>query len=78
MKQVILDTNFLLVPIQEKVDVFSELDRVIDDLYDVFVVEKTLDELEVLLGKVKYKDQVAVKVAKQLIKHQKIKVLKTK
>ncbi len=49
MKKVILDTNFLLIPIQEKVDVFDRVNSVIDEKYELCVVEKTIEELNSLI-----------------------------
>jgi len=46
MIQVILDTNFLLIPAQFSVDIFSEIDRIMNQKYELCVLEKSLDELK--------------------------------
>ncbi|MFC1648524.1 PIN domain-containing protein [Nanoarchaeota archaeon] len=46
MKKVILDTNFLLLPGQHRIDVFEEIDRLVKDRYELCVVPGTLDELK--------------------------------
>jgi uncharacterized protein len=51
MKRVLLDTNFLLIPGDFSVDIFTELRRVIDGRFQVCVLEATLDELERLSNK---------------------------
>jgi rRNA-processing protein FCF1 len=46
MIQVILDTNFLLIPAQFSVDIFSEIDRVVEQKYELCVLDKSLEELD--------------------------------
>ena len=77
MKKIILDTNMLLVPFQFKVDIFKEIDRIIDEKYEIFVVDKTLEELEKLIKGNKEKDKKVAKLAKQLIKKNKVKIINT-
>lgn len=43
---VILDTNFLMIPGLYGVDIFSELDRIIDKKYEIVVPEVVLGELK--------------------------------
>ena len=45
MKKIILDTNFLLIPAQFNVDIFSEIERICDFQYQLCIVDKTLSEL---------------------------------
>lgn len=70
MQQVILDTNMLLVPGQFKVDIFSELDRVMDGPYEILVPEGVLKELDGLVEKGKADDRRAARLAKLLLEHQ--------
>lgn len=67
MKTVILDTNFLLIPIQFGVDIFSEMERVCLFKYRLCIVDKTLDELKQISLQGKTLDKKAAKVALQLI-----------
>jgi rRNA-processing protein FCF1 len=46
MQKVIIDTNMLLVPGQHKVDVFTELGRILDEPYEIVLLETSLDELK--------------------------------
>jgi len=52
-------------------------DRIIDEKYEIFVVDKTLEELEKLIKGNKEKDKKAAKLAKQLIKKNKVKIINT-
>ncbi len=63
MKKVILDTNFLLTAIKFKIDIFSQLQE-----YDVYILDKTLDEL---------KNKKNEKLAKELLKKYNVKIIKT-
>jgi rRNA-processing protein FCF1 len=44
--KIILDTDFLLSAIKFKVNIFSELKRICDFPYNLWILDKTLDELE--------------------------------
>lgn len=68
--RIILDTNFLLIWKKFKVDVFEELRRICDFHYDLYVLDKTIDEL----NKVK---MPGYRVALNLIEKHNIKVIKT-
>ena len=46
MKKIILDTNILLIPYTQKVDIFSEFDRILDEPYNLFIIDQTVDELK--------------------------------
>jgi uncharacterized protein len=50
MKRIILDTNFLMIPFQFKVDIFSEIERVVEDEFEICVLDKSMDELKKLQG----------------------------
>ncbi len=64
MQKIILDTNFLL----SKFDFFSELERICDFKYQIFILDKTIEEL---------KNKKLEKLAKDIIKKKEIKVIKT-
>ena len=78
MKQIIIDTNFLLIPGQFKVDIFSEFERVCDFPYKLCVLDKSVAELEKIVKGQKGKDKDAAKLALSLAKAKKVAVLKTK
>lgn len=44
MVNVLLDANFLLLPFQYNVDIFSELDRLVGTRYDVYVLNRAYNE----------------------------------
>ena|SRR3989344_73971 len=66
---IILDTNFLLIPGQFKVDIFRELERVIETPYRLVVLDATIDELKELSSSkgAKGKDKDAAKLALKLV-----------
>lgn len=76
MKRIILDTNFLLIPIQFKVDIFSEIQRICDFNYKIVLLEKSLDELRNIQRTVKKKDKLAIKIALSLIQSHKIETIR--
>ena len=77
MKKILLDTNFLLVPCQFKVDIFSEIDRIIIAKYEIIVLDKTVEELENIVKNQKGKDKEAAKFALKLIENKKPIMIKT-
>lgn len=76
-KKILLDTNFLLVPYQFKVDIFSEIDRIIIAKYEIIVLDKTVEELENIVKNQKGKDKEAAKFALKLIENKKPIMIKT-
>ena len=76
MKRVILDTNFLTIPYQFNIDVFEEIDRVVEGKYELTTLDCVVEELK-KLKKTRGKDAAAAKVALILIKEKNVKVIKT-
>lgn len=76
--QVVLDTNFLLIPYQFKVDIFSQIDRILTVKYEFFVLDKTIDELKKIITEQKGKDRDAARIALKLISIKNIKAIKTR
>jgi uncharacterized protein len=66
-KKVILDTNFLLIPGQFKVDVFSEIERIMLNPYELCVVDETVSELDRIVMAAGVKDKFAAKLALVLL-----------
>jgi len=66
MTDVVLDTNFLLVPHQHGVDIFSEIARVIGPEHRIVTLSTVVGELTGL-QKSKSSDGAAAKVALKLI-----------
>ena len=64
----------MMIPAQFKVDIFSELNRLMIEPYEMFAFDSTIDELE-KISSGKRKDRNAAKVALQLIKQKNLKSL---
>ena len=63
MQKIILDTNFLLYCLRNKIDLFGELDRILNLNYEVCILDKCLDEL-----KGKKDEKLALEFAKKYLK----------
>ena len=77
MKKILLDTNFLLIPAQFKVDIFSEIERICNFNYKLYILDKTIEELNNIIEKQRGKNREAAKLALKLIKLKKISIIKT-
>jgi len=77
--KIILDTNFLLVPMQFKVDIFLEIERIVHEKYELYVLDKTVDELNrlALNRNKKVKDRDAAKLAIKIAVAKGVKTIKT-
>ncbi len=60
----------LLVPGQFKVDIFTELERLMDEPYETVILEGTLKELERIAKEGSAEDRRAAKLAQLLVEHQ--------
>ncbi|MBI2207893.1 hypothetical protein HYU50_00190 [Candidatus Woesearchaeota archaeon] len=77
MKRILLDTNFLLIPYQFHVDIFSEIERICNFNHELYVLDKTIDELKKIIGEQKGKHKEAAKIALQLLKIKNVGIIKT-
>jgi|TARA_B100001964_G_scaffold245805_1_gene336639 hypothetical protein len=77
MQKILLDTNFLLIPVQFKVDIFSEIGRIIAFEFKLLVLDKTIEELKAIVENQKGKHKEAAKIALQLLKIKKVNIIKT-
>lgn len=77
MKHIIIDTNFLLIPAQFRVDIFSEIERIMAVSYDLYIVDKTIDELEKIKVTASGRDKAAAVLALKLLESKKVSHLKT-
>jgi len=77
MMKIILDTNFLMAIAQFKIDILSEIERIADFKYNVFILDKTIDELNSIIKTKKGKDKRAAKLALDIINAKDIKQIKT-
>ena len=78
MKTIILDTNFLMIPGSLKVDIFSEIERIMEESYHICVLDATIVELNKIINEQTGKHKSAAKLALGLIMHKKLKVIRTK
>jgi rRNA-processing protein FCF1 len=65
---VVLDTNFLTVPAQFGVDIFSETERVLERNIDFVVLESVVDELERNRARASKTESRMFKIALDLVK----------
>ncbi len=79
-RKIILDTNFLLIPGQFGVDIFSEIRRICDFSYELVAVPETVAELEGIIGSARSngKDKRAARLALQFLKRFRVKVAKNR
>lgn len=76
--KIILDTNFLLIPGQFRVDIFSEIDRICSFRHELCVLDSSIGELKGIIGSGKGADKAAARLALQLIKAKKARILSSK
>ncbi len=67
MKKVILDTDFIITALKNKIHIFEQLKSLLNIKYKVYIIDKTIQELE---------NKPQEKLAKILIK--KLNIIKTK
>lgn len=72
---IIIDTNFLLIPFQFKVDIFTELEQGFN--HRLCIIDKTLDELDDIMAQQKGKHREMAKMAKKLVEKKNIYIIKT-
>ncbi|MDA1197348.1 MAG: hypothetical protein O2779_05300 [Nanoarchaeota archaeon] len=77
MITIILDTNFLMIPSQFKLDIFTAIERACLFKYKLAVVDGTVKELNSLIEKTKGKNKAAAKLALSFITRKKIPIIQT-
>ena len=77
MKKIILDTNFLMIPLQFRVDIFSEFNRICDFNYELCIFEQSINELKNIMEKQSGKNKKAAQFALKLIKLKNIQIIKS-
>lgn len=78
MKSVILDTNFLLIPAEFRIDIFEQINTLMEEPYEICIVDRTIDELKNIIESPGGKARAAAKLALALIEHKKLKIIDTK
>ena len=77
MKRIIIDTNFLMIPLQFRVDIFSEFNRICGFNYKLFIFEQSVNELKNIIADQSGKDRKAAQFALKLIKLKNIGTIKS-
>ena len=73
---ILIDTNFLLIPAQFGVDIFSEIDRLCHVPYELRVYAGTILELEKIARTASGRDKAAARLGRQLLSAKKVKIIK--
>ncbi len=76
MKKIILDTNFLINCLRFKIDFLEEIQDLIQEPFQIFVLSTTLKELE-KINKLKIKESKYAKLALKLVKEKNFLTIKT-
>ncbi len=76
--KIVLDTNFMLIPGQFRVDIFSEIVRICDFNFEIVVLDRTLGELKGIVANQKGKDKAAAILGLRLIEKKKPGIIDTK
>ena len=66
MKTVLVDTNVLMDCAANKIDIKKELTRILDESFEIAIVDRTMEELEVLMHE-KGKKAKDAKLAKTIL-----------
>ena len=75
MNIVLLDTNFLMIPYQFKIDIFSELDRLIPEGYKIVILSTVVDELKKIQEIARGKDKISARIGLQLIEKKNLEII---
>ena len=75
MRTVIIDTNFLMLPSQFKIDIFTEINKLLFERYELCIVEGSIRELQDIAKSGKMVDRLAAKVALALVEKKNLKIL---
>lgn len=68
-QRIILDTNFLLIPAQFGLDIFSELEKTCSFSYELIIFDKSLNELENIVNTGKGHDKDTAKTTLLLVEN---------
>ena len=77
MKRIIIDTNFLMIPLRFRVDIFSEFNSICDFNYKLYAFEQSINELKGIIKNQQGKHKKAAEFALKLIKLKNIKIIKS-
>jgi len=69
--KIFLDTNFLIYCIQQKIPFIEQIEEKIHEKYELIVLDKVMNELEMIKSRSNIKEKQAAKLALDLIKSSK-------
>lgn len=75
--QVLLDTNFLMIPYQDGVDIFQEIARLVDAPYELLTLSTVKEELTKIKEHGKGKEKIAASVGLQLLEAKGVKIIES-
>ena len=78
VKRIIIDTNFLLMPYQFKVDIFSEINRLMMESYKLCIINTTITELKKIIETQKGKHRRAAMLGLMILSQKNIAKIKAK
>ena len=64
--KLLVDTNFLLIPVRFKVDIFTESQNAVNDVVEFYVSSRVLDEMQILMDRSKGTFVRELKLAEKL------------
>lgn len=76
MKEILLDTNFLMLPHKNRMDVFSEIPRLFAEKHELITLRSVLGELG-MISTGSGDDAAAAKTALRLIESNKVRVVES-
>lgn len=76
MKKILLDSNFLIDCLKFKVDFLNEIEKIIEEKFEILILENVLEELE-RIGKRKTKESKYARLLLKLIKEKNFKIVST-
>jgi len=77
MLTIIIDTNFLMIPYQFHVDIFQEFKQMMEEPYELVIIDKTMDELKKLEEKGTPEERAAARFGFGLVERYKPRSIKT-
>ena len=76
MKTVLIDTNFLVESAKRKIDIHSELGRILDFSFEIAILDRTMEELDEIIARGK-KEGAAAKLAKMILMTKRVTIIPT-
>jgi|GEM_PF-464628 len=74
MKLVLLDTNFLMIPYKFGIDIFGEIEKLVEEKYEAVTLSTVVDELKRIK---RGEDKIAARVALKLIEDNDVRVIES-